>query len=101
MSFSNILWFLPLMLPLTVTSCSRSVYLGHGHCLPEGLYRFVEALREWFLTLGLLARHPAHITELPDAWLTERLGHGSEGQHTGQPTPGSQIGGCRESLCPG
>ena len=51
----------------------------------EGLYRFAGAgtleLRTiTFETLGLLARQPAHITELPDPWLTERLGsHGREG----------------------
>ncbi len=52
---------------------------------PQGLYRFVAvALELYILTfgikpLGLLARPPAHITELPDPGLTEPLGHGSEG----------------------
>ena len=46
-----------------------------------GLYQVVDvALGLRTLALLLLARQPAHITELPDAWLAEGfMLHGSEG----------------------
>ncbi len=51
----------------------------------ECLKRLTGALA-FRLTLGLLARQPAHITELPDPGLTERLSlHGRGGLAHGSP----------------
>ncbi len=61
-----------------------------GAGLARVLYRFVTALELCTLTLhalGLLARQPAHTTELPDPGLTERLSlHGRGGLAHGSPS---------------
>ncbi len=68
--------------PLSPVAVEGSMEAG----VARGLHRFVGGgaleLRTYTLgiTLGLLAGQPAHITELPDTWLTEGFVlHGREG----------------------